>query len=129
MSLIIKLSLHAQQVDGFGSSSVFSSLSEGKELIEDTNSEGNVLGSKAEVLSVSELKSEVVGGGHEVTNPSTGSEDTIPGVVDGLTEGLWEDSGVSLLEEGETEKGDVVDLEGELDVTVHGAFEIFKVSN
>ena len=99
-----------------------------EESVEDSDGDVDVSRSLAEILSVSELKTEVVGGSHEVTNPSTSSENTIPGVVDGFTEGFWEDSGVGLLKEGETEEGDVVSLKGELNVTVHGAREIGWVS-
>jgi len=104
-------------------SSDFHSLGESEELVEDTNTLGNVSGNLAEDVSVSELETEVVSSGHDESNPSTSSEDTIPSVVDGFTEGHREDSGVGFLKESETEKGDVVNLNGEVDVTVHGALE------
>ena len=99
-----------------------------EENVEDSDGDVDVSGYFAEILSVSELKTEEVGGSHEVTNPSTGSENTIPGVADGFFEGSWESSGVGLLKEGETEEGDVVSLEGELNVTVHVAREIGWIS-
>ena len=98
-------------------------------MIEDADGDIDVSGSLAEVLSISELETEVVGGGHDVSNPSTSSEDTIPSVVDGFTEGLWEDSGVGLLKEGETEEGNVVSLNARGERLGELLDELFKDSS
>lgn len=115
--------------DGYLSSSTCVSAGKLEERVEDTDGNIDVTGDLAEDIGVAELKSEVVGGGHEVTNPSTGSEDTIPSVVHGFTESHWEDGSVGLLEEGESEEGDVVGLEGELDVTIHRALQVSWISD
>ena len=97
--------------------------SEFGELGEEANGLSGISGVFAEHISVSELKTEEVSGGHGVSSPGTGSDETIPSILDGFTELFWEHGGVGLLNNGEGEKGDVDELRGEGDVAVHGAFK------
>jgi hypothetical protein len=110
--------------DALSSIKSCSLFSEFGELGEHANGLGSISGVFAEHISVSELKTEEVSGGHGVSSPGTGSDETIPSILDGFTELFWEHGGVGLLNNGEGEKGDVDELRGELDVSVHGAFEI-----
>ena len=77
----------------------------------------------AHEVGISVLETEVVEGSDGETSPGTGTNETIPSVLDGFTESLWEDSGVCFLENGEGEESKLNKLVGHHNVTIHGAGE------
>ena len=93
------------------------------ELVKESDGSGGISGVLAEHIGVSELKTEEVSGGHGISSPGTGSDETIPSVLDGFTELFWEHGGVSLLDDGNSEESNVNELSGKGDVAVHGAFK------
>ena len=79
---------------------------------EDTNGDGDVSEDFAHDFTVTELKTEVISSGGGISSPRSSSDETIPSVLDGFTKLIWEHSGVSFLNDGKSQKGDVDELRG-----------------
>jgi hypothetical protein len=84
----LSLSLDVQQ----GCSSVLTELNDEVEVVDDDVA---ILGEIAEEFTISEIKSDVVDGGDEITDPVGRSLDESVQEVHGFTEILWEDSSES----------------------------------
>ena len=93
------------------------------ELVEEGDGSGGISGVLAQQIGVPEFETEEVSSGHGITSPGTGSDETIPSVLNEFTELFWEHGGVGLLDDGNSEESNVNELSGEGDVAVHGAFK------
>ena len=107
--------------------SLFSGIGEIDEEGQPVDGDVTVSGVLAKEIGVTVLKTEVVEGGNGESSPGSGTNETVPSVENGLLELLWEDGSVGLLQESEGEKGELDELVGHLDITVHGACEITGV--
>ena len=89
----------------------------------------SVGGVLAHVVSVSVVETEVVKGSDGESSPGSGTNETVPSVLDGFTELLTKEGGVGLLDDSESDEGELDELVGEGDVSVHGAGKFFRHYN
>jgi hypothetical protein len=90
------------------------------------DSNGSVGGVLAHVVGVSVVETEVVKGSDGESGPRSGTNETIPSVLDGFTELFTEEGCVGLLDDSESDEGELDELVGEGDVAVHGARKFFR---
>lgn len=90
------------------------------------NGHVTVAGVLAHDVGVTVLKTEVIEGGDGESSPGSGTDETVPSVLDGFTKLEWKHGGVGLLDDGEGEKGELDELVGHVDVAVHVAGECIR---